>query len=74
MNNDVKMLDKRVIQRNLVKGRVKQQDVDDYLKSLPDLEDSCEELMLDSEEELEDSESGEETGEIEESTEDNSSI
>ena len=75
MNNDAKMLDKRVIQRNLVKGRLKQQNVDEYLKSLPDLKDSYEELMLDSEEEIEDSESEEEIeNEIQKSTDDLTSI
>jgi hypothetical protein len=57
MINKAKMLDKRVLQRNLVRGILSQNEVSDYLNALPDLEGEFEEIVLDGDdkdEELED--------------------
>ncbi|MBN2802482.1 MAG: hypothetical protein JXR91_05275 [Deltaproteobacteria bacterium] len=50
MINKAKMLDKRVLQRNLVKGSLSQNEVNDYLNSLPDLEGEFEEIVMDGDE------------------------
>jgi hypothetical protein len=47
MKNQANLLDKRLIQKSLTRGHIAQTEYDEYLKNLPDLEDECEELVLD---------------------------
>ncbi|MBN2344159.1 MAG: hypothetical protein JXX29_08815 [Deltaproteobacteria bacterium] len=47
MNEKARLLDKRVIERNLNKGLVTQTEVDEYLSNLPDMESKSELLVLD---------------------------
>ena len=47
MDDKLKLMDKRVIERNLGKGLISQKEVEAHLKKLPDLEAEAEELILD---------------------------
>lgn len=50
MIEKAKLFDKRVVDRNIDKGIITQDDVSEYLSSLPDMENESELLELDSEE------------------------
>lgn len=53
---DRKLVDKRVVQRYLKKGRLDEKDYDKHLKSLPDLADQAVPIESDLDEDLDDEE------------------
>ena len=63
MRRQARLFDKRVIDRNLDKGLITQEDVNDYLTNLPDMESESEPLLLDAEETEEEAEAAEESAE-----------
>ncbi len=50
MTKKVRLFDKRVVERNVDKGLINQNDINEYLQSLPDMENESELLLLDTEE------------------------
>lgn len=61
MRRQARLFDKRVIDRNLDKGLINQDDVNEYLTNLPDMESESEPLLLDAEETEEEAASAEES-------------
>ena len=61
---DDKLVDLRIVDRNIRKGKISRKDYDSFVSALPDVEDNATELILD-----DDLEEEAEEGEGEESTE-----
>jgi hypothetical protein len=50
MTKQTRLFDKRVVERNLDKGLITQEDIAEYMQSLPDMESNSELLLLDADE------------------------